>query len=443
MGLRAVLLAALGVALGLTALAVLVFWLRDTRTDPAEVLPADRTLAVLHAAQDPDVRRWQTHLPELSSLPPIRTPVHVAIVADAAGKRGWVLLPADARSHLPTSTLGERTSINGTEILQSAAGLLAAKAEPTLNRAPDYGTLQRAVPGAAWTYLSPIVSGLGPWNSTQAVAIVHDAQGADHLLALHPASHHARLVSPFLPIPANVSQVSFGNAEDFWKQILDPLPQPVRLRAAVLMNKATEPITGKETSLRYDILPSFRGPLTLSLATEPDMFTLMAQALDADPQTWFPSLATQNRVEFLHQTLDASHAFALRAVRERSGTAAVVQQAAGNGQLWRLGNLTLVTLPDRAVLTTSAAVAHQVAQGTTPLPLRLPALPGATLLAGGLLQPQTRDFLLADQQPILAALLPPLNSSQPLLWSVGQTGSVRVISVAPQNPAVVTPQETR
>lgn len=443
-GLRAVLLAALGVTLGLIALVGVLFVFRDTRIDPSELLPGERTMAVLHAATQEDIRRWQPLIPQLAAVPSLSAPAHIAVVQDAAGGSGLVIIPADARTVLTATAQLTAARVNGVQILVSRAELIGTdRTEPRLERSADYRALQGAAVSDQWTYLTPGVATLSPLGILRPVASARDLQGADHLSFFLPEQDWIPTsVTPDLPMfQPDASVIAVSTSEILWTHVLDPLPRALRLAADTVLRQAATRMLGDHLSLRYDVLRPLQGPVILEFPAGSGDVLLSAQGVDGDAGTWMETLAAGSQVELLDRPLDPELGFRLRAVRTGTANRAVAEETSGEWQIFRTGTLTLGT-HQAGVFLTRNSLADQLLKAAKPQVIRLPSPPGSTLIAGGLMQPATLAAVLQGADPALATLLPQLTLKTPLYWSMGQKGDIRSISVT-QNPAVVTPGETR
>ncbi len=447
-GIRAVLLAAVGLCLALVVLAGVVWVFRDTRVAPAALLPATQTIAVIHLTDTQDLQRWKEILPELSGIPQVHQAVHLAVVESAPGKRGWVMLAADLRA--PLGQTQEEGSTLGTEKIraQDAETWRTTTAQTQrLDKEPSYHALAREMRGASWTYLSPQIAALAPLGVTQPIAVTTDAQGADHLLILSETDRGPGIPPTLSLLQPAASALVIRDAESLWQDLLTPLPRDLRLTAEGLLSTAVHRAVAPQASLRYDVLGAVRGPLTLEwLDTGSGSVVIAGQGLAEEPTAWLARMTSgQSRSETLDRLLDPERGFRLRAVRERTGSGTpVALQDEKNG--WQVYSAPPLQLAVRAGGLRLTAGTEQPGNSLTDTPgasIPLPLPPGGQTLGGGLLQPASLRKLLPAGDALLQVLLPSLRQRGPLLWSLAWARGTRVISIQPWNSAVVTSGQTR
>lgn len=396
---------------------------------PADMLPADRTVALFAVRGKEDLAAFARWFPSAVAYPDVSEPAWVASV-EADRRKGWLLFRATPEGSTEPYLI--TASDQALLTLTSAGGESVAASDAYEDVRPD-------ADAASWAYLAPgsAENGvLGGWLRTPSALSVSRME-AGLTLRIRDDERSESGLGALTHSPLRRTAFSFS-AKD-WKMLGAQLSRHVsgepRLTGRALMETAMEPLFGSEISPEHDLLPLLRdggqlhvaagtgGVLRFALSGTADSSQdaeAAIQTLRAAFRTARPSVRREQR------TFEGG--FAMDWMRADADALDETEKAAGgwDGLLQRRsGGQTLATAVSgaRFLISNDASVLDAAAAGGEAVPAGGTAFDGGAT-AAGTLDPAGLRAILAAVFPSAPPALPfgDALGAAPMAWTADDDG---------------------
>lgn len=453
---RSLLIIFLAVLGGFCLLAGAVFMILQLSLPPdiAELVPAEKTIALIRHASSKDLQALRSDLPALNSVPslPDNTRMNVAVMEGMIPQSPqWILVPDDPRaasllsSHQPTTVRGVTLIASSQAAINQL--LIDPKDERSLALGDDYQKLidgyeDGEKPSSLQIYLAN-------QHPNQETGILDQWLAA--LITTDPTSFAIRLTQKgerlvpqaslpptlLLPSPLPSLTVSLANAASL-ETFLAPLSpdRATPLRATMLHSFAA--FLGTNVSVDYDLLPLIQKETTLHIGPSQGTgaLSLLLTGNAADPTIDVAArvAALRDRLQSQHVPVAIDHRtfegeYESTIVREGSAQSARGEEEYGGWQIFPLGTLTLAVRSDGIMIGNHPAWQEQLIKenaDVTPLPST-----HTQRIAAGLVTREWADSFrkLLNPLPLPSLMQRFMNGSSPLLWSIGTDAHVTEVTL--------------
>ncbi|MFA6523612.1 MAG: hypothetical protein WCS85_04575 [Candidatus Peribacteraceae bacterium] len=449
--LRLTLFLTAGIALSLIILGGGAYILLRGNPEPADLLPAENTVAYVHGLTEEDRLRLLHRFPLFSEISPLsdRPDVDIAMLRLPSGDFGWVSFISGA-TRLAMSSVMERDTKNFAVRTSSeeVASLLSAPARQSLSWQPGFRVLTHAATGK-WLYLDTrlllAASATEPDRALVAslsdpfVLIGFSGSGAS-LTALAP-SLGSPAPAPLSFTPEPTFALSLEHPADMLEHMA--LSDTSKVLGEGVMTAQWKDLMGDDVSLREDVLPHLRGNISffkqetgtgsirflLSAETEGDLRKTLDRLHESAAKRLSTGIVTRRTLEQGFTSVTITDNPSLLSTSQDTENGWDVRRTQRNDT--RDGLLT-ARRGNQLILTNDADWLGQVTSGSA----AAAALPGnGNLIAGGwmdraLLRTALRDVLALHTADALLSTFAP--ASDALRWSVRENSGLLSISLENQ-----------